>query len=50
MWEIFLSIAKSNAELVEKMVNIARSLDFEIASPSDARRILQLRGKDSVGF
>lgn len=44
------TLAKSNAELVEKMVNIARSLDFEIASPSDARRILQLKGKDMVDF
>ena len=44
------TLAKSNAELVEKMVNIAQSMDFEIASPDDARKILKLRGKNSVNY
>lgn len=34
--------AKSNAELVEKAVRIARELGREIASPSEAREILHL--------
>jgi 3-keto-5-aminohexanoate cleavage enzyme len=34
--------AKSNAELVEKIVRLARELDREIATPEDARRILHL--------
>jgi 3-keto-5-aminohexanoate cleavage enzyme len=34
--------AKSNAELVEKVVRIARELGREIASPSEAREILHL--------
>ncbi|MEW6667962.1 MAG: 3-keto-5-aminohexanoate cleavage protein [Thermodesulfobacteriota bacterium] len=42
--------AKSNAELVEKAVKIARSLDREIATPAEARLILNLKGKDNVGF
>lgn len=35
--------AKSNAQLVEKAVNIIRVLDKEPASPSEARRILGLK-------
>ncbi len=34
--------AKSNAEMVEKAVRIARELDREIATPEEARRILGL--------
>lgn len=34
--------AKSNAELVEKIVRIARDLGREIASPAEARQILHL--------
>lgn len=34
--------AKSNAEMVEKVVRIARELDREIATPAEARAILRL--------
>ena len=34
--------AKSNAELVEKVVRLAKELDREIATPDEARRILHL--------
>jgi 3-keto-5-aminohexanoate cleavage enzyme len=34
--------AKSNAELVEKIVRLARELDREIATPKEARAILRL--------
>ena len=37
--------AKSNAELVEKVVRIARELGREIATPQEARRILHLPPK-----
>ena len=37
-------LAKSNAELVEKMVRIARDLGREVASPTEARQILGLKG------
>jgi 3-keto-5-aminohexanoate cleavage enzyme len=37
--------AKSNAELVEKIVRLARELDREIATPDEARRILHLPPK-----
>lgn len=42
--------AKSNAELVEKMVRIARELDRDIASPEETRRLLGLKGKEKVYF
>jgi 3-keto-5-aminohexanoate cleavage enzyme len=34
--------AKSNAEMVEKAVRIARELDREIASPEEVRNMLKL--------
>jgi 3-keto-5-aminohexanoate cleavage enzyme len=40
--------AKSNAELVEKVVRLARELDREIATPDEARKILNLPVKTSV--
>lgn len=43
-------LAKSNAELVEKVVKMARELGREIATPDEARSILGLKGKDKVGF
>lgn len=36
------TLAKSNAQLVERTVRIARELRRDIASPADARQILQL--------
>jgi 3-keto-5-aminohexanoate cleavage enzyme len=45
---IYLSrgvLAKSNAELVEKAVRLARDLGREIATPDDARRILKITPK-----
>jgi 3-keto-5-aminohexanoate cleavage enzyme len=36
-------LAKSNADLVRKVANIARELDRPIADPSEARKILGLK-------
>ena len=41
-------LAKSNAEQVDRMVKISNELGREIATPDEARRILKLKGKDSV--
>ena len=41
---------KSNGELVEKMVRIARELDRETATPDEARKMLKLKGGDNVAF
>jgi len=35
-------LLKSNAQLVERIVTIAEALNIDVASPEDARRILQL--------
>ncbi len=42
--------AKSNGELVEKMVRVVRELDRDIATPDEARAILGLKGKEKVNF
>lgn len=44
------TLAKSNAELVEKVVRIAKEFEREIATPDEARKILNLKGKDKVDF
>jgi 3-keto-5-aminohexanoate cleavage enzyme len=36
-------LAKSNAQLVERMVRIVRELEMEVATPEEAREILKLR-------
>jgi uncharacterized protein (DUF849 family) len=43
-------LAKSNAELVEKIVALAGMLGREVATPFDARQILGLKGLDKVNF
>lgn len=43
-------LAKSNAQLVEKVVRIAKELGREIATPEEARSVLKLKGKDKVNF
>jgi len=43
-------LAKSNAELVEKVVRIARELGREIATPDEARKILGLKGRAQVNY
>ena len=39
-------LAKSNAELVEKVVRIAKELGREIATPDEAREILGLKKRE----
>ncbi|MGI9378453.1 MAG: 3-keto-5-aminohexanoate cleavage protein [Methyloligellaceae bacterium] len=43
-------LAKSNAEQVTKMRQILEGLSLDIATPDDAREILQLKGGDQVAF
>jgi uncharacterized protein (DUF849 family) len=42
--------AKSNAEQVTKIRRILEDLSFEIATPSEVREMLQLKGADNVRF
>lgn len=43
-------LAKNNAELVEKIVRIAREFGVEPATPAEARQILGLKGLDKVAY
>lgn len=43
-------LAQSNAEQVRQVRQILEGLGLEIATPAEAREILQLKGKDKVAF
>jgi uncharacterized protein (DUF849 family) len=43
-------LATSNAEQVTRIRTILEALNFEIATPDEARQMLQLKGRDNVGF
>jgi uncharacterized protein (DUF849 family) len=43
-------LAKSNAELVEKMLRILREFGHKPATPDEAREVLGLKGLDKVNF
>ena len=43
-------LAKNNGELVAKTARILRELSMEIATPDEAREVLQLKGVHNVGF
>lgn len=44
------ALAKSNAELVQKVVRIAKEIGKEIATPAEAREIIGLKGIEKVAF
>ncbi len=43
-------LAKSNAQQVAKIRKILEALSLEIATPAEARQMLDLKGGDQVGF
>ena len=43
-------LAKSNADMVSKMVRILRELSIEHATPQEARKLLNLKGKQNTNF
>jgi uncharacterized protein (DUF849 family) len=43
-------IAKNSAEQVDRIVNIAKQLSIDIATPDEAREILGLKGIDKVNY
>jgi hypothetical protein len=43
-------MAKSNADQVRKVRRILDELSLEVATPPDVREMLQLKGRDRVGF
>ncbi len=50
LWIAPGELAKSNAEQVSRMRTIIEALNFEVATPNEARDILGLKGADKVGF
>jgi len=50
LWLAPGQLAKSNAEQVTKVRQIIEGLGLEIATPDDAREILELKGGDRVNF
>ncbi len=43
-------LAKSNADQVAKIRRIIEDLSLEVATPDEARAMLDLKGADQVGF
>jgi len=50
LWIAPGELAKSNADQVQKVRQIIEGLSLEIATPDDARAILQLKGREQVAF
>lgn len=50
LWIAKGQLARSNAEQVRKVRGILEGLGLEIATPAEAREILQLKGVDKVAF
>ncbi len=50
LWLSQGEMAKSNAELVEKMVRIAAELGYEPYTADETRRLLKLKGRDKVNM
>jgi uncharacterized protein (DUF849 family) len=50
LWEGPGRLAQSNADQVRRIVSILHALNLEVATPDEARAMLQLKGRDDVGF
>lgn len=50
LWIRAGQLAESNVQQVTKIRTILEALNLEIATPDEARQILQLKGRDAVGF
>jgi uncharacterized protein (DUF849 family) len=50
LWDGPGQLAKTNADQVLRMRRILEGLSLEVATPDDARKILQLKGGDNVNF
>jgi uncharacterized protein (DUF849 family) len=50
LWDGPGTLAKTNADQVRRVRSIIEGLNLEIATPAEAREILQLKGADNVGF
>jgi uncharacterized protein (DUF849 family) len=50
LWDGPGTLARSNAAQVKRIRTIIEALSLEVATPDDARKILQLKGGDKVAF
>ena len=50
LWIARGQLSRSNAEQVAKIRRILEELGLDVASPDDARRMLNLKGADAVSF
>ena len=50
LWIAPGELAQSNADQVRKVRQVIEGLSFEIATPDEARSMLQLKGFDEVSF
>jgi uncharacterized protein (DUF849 family) len=50
LWDSPGVLARSNAEQVRRIVSILQALNLEVASPDEARAMLQLKGAGQVAF
>ena len=50
LWDGPGQLAKSNADQVRRIRTVIEALSLEVATPDEARAILQLKGRDNVGF
>ncbi|MDO9361011.1 MAG: 3-keto-5-aminohexanoate cleavage protein [Polaromonas sp.] len=50
LWDGPGTLAKSNADQVRRVISILNALSLEVATPDEARQMLQLKGGDKVAF
>jgi uncharacterized protein (DUF849 family) len=50
LWDGPGNLAKSNAAQVRRIRTVIEALSLEVATPDEARRILQLKGGANVAF
>jgi uncharacterized protein (DUF849 family) len=50
VWDSPGSLAQSNADQVKRIRSILEGLSLEVATPAEAREMLQLKGGNNVGF
>jgi uncharacterized protein (DUF849 family) len=50
LWDGPGQLAKSNATQVRRIRTVIEAPSLEVATPDDARRILQLKGGNNVAF
>ena len=50
LWDAPGTLAKTNADQVTRIRTILEALSLEVATPGEARDMLKLKGKNSVGF